>query len=133
MAKSPLDADVVTEVVRFDQPIILATRRDLAEIRPARLKVDLTGYRAGQVLARRVSTGEFEKWSAVSGASYDTVCILFESLTALDQPATGTALARVIAGGRVYTSRCIELDATARTQLGARDQTDARGVAILKF
>ena len=133
MPKSPLDAEVNTSVVRFDQPIILACRRDLAEIRPVRLALQSGGFQAGQALARVTSTGVFDKYAAVSGAAHDSNCILMDPIGLNDQPATGGALAKAIFSGRVYTSKIVGSDATFITELGGKAQTDARNISITKF
>lgn len=133
MGKTVLDANVNNEIFRKDWTSVIAKRRDLASILGARLKLDTNGYNAGQVVARRVSTGLFEKWSAVSGASYDTVSVLFEDVTADDQSATGGDLARVVVGGYVFKDKLVNYDSTAKTQMGAIEQTGADGVTIVKF
>lgn len=135
MAKSAVDAEVKNQIFRKDFSAIIAMRRDLAQLSGARLKYDASGYAAGQVLARRTSTGVFEKWSSVSGASNDTACVLFENVIAadLDSTLTGGSLARVIMGGYVYKDALVEYDANAKTALGGVEQTDATGITVVKF
>lgn len=133
MGKTVLDANVNNEIFRKDWTAIIAKRRDLASISAARMKLDQDGYNAGQVVARKVSDGLFYKWSAVSGGAYDTVSVLFEDVTADDQSATGGDLARIITAGYVYKDKLTEYDSTAKTQMGAVEQTDASGVTIVKF
>lgn len=135
MSKTAIDAEVNNQIFRTDWSAIIALRRDLAQISPVRLKYDANGYPAGQVLARRTSTGVFEKWSSVSGASYDTPCILFQNIIAADEDSTltGGALARGIMAGFVYKNALTEYDAGAKTALVAKEQTDATGITVVKF
>lgn len=133
MGKSVLDANVNNSIFRKDWGNIIAIRRDLATIMPARLVLNSGGYPAGQVVARKTSDGLFYKWSAISGGTYDSVAILFEDVTSDDQPTTGGALARVMTAGYVFKDALAEYDSTAKTQLGAKEITDARGSTIVKF
>lgn len=137
MSKSAIDAEVNNEIFRKDFSAIIALRRDLASIQPARLKFDSTGYLAGQCLARVTSTGQFGKWSAVSGLATDSPCVLFENVPSQDMGVSGTtalsggALARVIVGGYVYKNKL--LDYTGPTQLSGKEFTGADGVAVVSF
>lgn len=129
-----LDAKVNNEIFRQDQTIILALNRHLADIQPVRLAFDADGYKAGQVVARDTSSGLWEKWSAVSGDSPDSHCILFENVPVqdVDSAASGTAVARGIYGGDVYQDKCLELDSNAKTALGGRTIVN-NGDNIFKF
>lgn len=134
-----IDARYSGEIFRKNHPIILAMRRDLAVIRPARVDNISAAYSAGQVLGRDPADGLFKKWSAVSGGSYDTVCILLEDLeypeafVEGETGVTGSALGRVCTQGLVFEDKLTELDAGAKTQLGGKTQVDADGVNVLKF
>jgi hypothetical protein len=133
MSKSAIDAEVNNEIFRKDWAAIIAYRRDLASIEPVRLAYDGSGYLAGQCLARVTSTGVFHKYSAVSGGSIDTPCVLFENVTASDEDSTlsGGSLARAIFTGFVYKSKL--LDYTGASQLSGKELTDATGITVVKF
>lgn len=130
MGKSVLDAEFKTEIFRKDWPNVIAMRRQDAALQGARLKLEAGGYAAGQVVARNTSTKLFEKFSAVSGGSYDTVSVLFEDIAPFDQPTTGGALARIVTSGFVYKDVLLDYDASA---LSAREITDSSGVTVVKF
>ncbi len=117
-----LDTKVNNEIFRRDNKVILAMNRQLAKIGPVRLKFDNTnGYLAGQAVARNTSTGFWEKFSAISGSSPDSHCILFEDVAAEEfLGTTGTALARGIFGGDIYQDKCTNLDSTMKSALGGR-------------
>lgn len=132
MAKSAIDANVNTQIFRKDWPMILALKRELAQISPVRLVLSSTGYTAGQVLGTTTTPGMFDKWSNVSGTGVVS-CILFESINSSDQPATGGELARAVFSGFVYTNMLIDYNATAKSGLNARDRTDATLLQITQF
>jgi hypothetical protein len=136
------DAKFNNEIFRKDNPIVLACRRDLAAFMGARLIYNSAGYLPGQCLARKVSDGLFYKWSAVSGGTYDSPCILFDTLSDSDQlasgeglgGASGASLVRVLINAKgVYTTALIEYDAAFKTARKTVDQVDAGGVAITTF
>lgn len=135
MSKSGIDAEVNNQIFRKDFSAIIAKRRDLASIGPVRLYDDSNDYLAGEVLARITSTGVFKRWSAASGASYDSVCVLFENVLAyeFDATVTGGALARAIMGGYVYKDKLVDYDSGAKSAMAAVEQTDASGVTVVKF
>jgi len=130
-----LDAKVNTSIFRKDHPIILATNRHLATLLPVRLAYDAAGYVAGEVVGRITADGNYASY--IDGNSDGTqvaVGILFESVEAELFPSTsGTALARMIAGGEVFESKLTGLDAAAKVDLKARSIIDASGVTIMKF
>lgn len=143
MGKSAIDATVNNQVFRKDWAAIIAMKRELATIQPVRLKLDSNGYEAGQVIARVSASGggflagQFGKWSAVSGLSTDTVCVLGETITPTDEGVsgvdapTGGSLARAIMGGYVYKTKLI--DYTGASQLSGKELTDATGITVVKF
>jgi len=136
MSKSAIDAEVNNSIFRKDFAAIIALRRDLAQISPARLYNDGSDYLAGQCLVRVVSSGQFRRWSAASGLSYDTPCVLFEDVLTsnFDAAVTGGALARAImetAG--VYKSKLIDYDSNFKTAVGGREITDASAITVVKF
>lgn len=130
--KSGIDAQINQEIFRKDWPNVIAMRRELASIQPARLALVSGGYLGGQVLARNDSTGLWEKFSAASG-TYDAKGILFEDVSEEELGATGGGLARVITSGFVYTDKLVDYDSEARTDLLAKDIVDATGISVTKF
>jgi hypothetical protein len=128
--RNGLDARFEGQVFRKDHPMVLASRRDLASFRPVRLGYNADGYKAGQVLVRDPSDGYFKKYSLASGTG-ESACVLFEDVNG--ESSSGTALARGIFGGEVYTSALFDYVAGSKTLMDARDITDASGVQITKF
>lgn len=135
MSKSAIDAEINNQIFRKDYPMIIAKRRDLATIGAVRLQGDGADFIAGQAIARNTSTGKFQRYSAVSGGSFDTPCVLFESVEAyrFDSSVTGGALARAVLGGYVFGAGLIGSNGAFITALGGKTQTDATGVAVVKF
>ena len=143
------DAKFNKQIFRKDNPIILACRRDQAVFLSARILYDGDDYLPGQALVRLNTGGNsglFQRWSAASGASYDSPCVLFDQSLAVDQladfggssPVGGGAsgagvLVRVLTKALVYKSMLVEADAGFKTQLKSTDVTDAAGVTITKF
>lgn len=116
-----LDAKVNNALYRKDQTNIIAMNRQLAKLGPVRLAYDSLGYVAGQAVARDTTSGFWEKFSAVSGDTPDSHCILFEDVVSDEfKGSTGTAVARGIFGGDVYQDKCTELDSTFKSALGGR-------------
>ncbi len=116
-----LDARVNNEIFRNDQTQIIALNRHLAKLTPVRLKYDSAGYVAGQCVARNTSSGTWEKFSAISGSSPDSHCILFENVIGEEfLGTTGTAVARGIVAGDVYQDKCTNLDSTFKSALAGR-------------
>lgn len=135
MAKSAIDAEVNNSIFRKDNPIIIALRRDLAQLSPVRLAYDVLGYLPGQVLCQNTGDKLFYKYSAASG-SYPAVCVLFEPISPesqLNSAVTGNALARALFAGFVYTNLLLDYSAQAKTDLKSRDYVDAGAFQITKF
>lgn len=138
MSKSAIDAEVNNSIFRKDFPMVIALRRDLAQLSPARLHADGNDYVAGQVLARKVADGEFYRWSAVSGlpaSGTDTQCVLFETVLSSDfeSTVTGGTLARVLMSAYVFKSKLIDYVSGSSLGSGAKEQTDATGLTVVKF
>lgn len=134
MAKSAIDAEVNNQIFRKDWPAIIAMRRDLAQISPVRLKNDGNDYLAGQALARKTSDSLFYRWSAISGGTYDSPCILMETVTTdSEDNAASAALARAIFAGYVYKSKLTDYDANWKTAAVAVEKTDATQITVVKF
>jgi len=121
-----------TEVFRNDRRIIIAANRHLASIMPVVLEYDANGYKAGQVIARNTTSGLWTKYVAAGSSGTDTaVGILFNDR--LDMPASGVADGQLIIKGEVFEDKCLDLDADAKTDLGARSVVSATGDTILVF
>lgn len=136
MSKSSIDAEVNNSIFRKDYVNIIAIRRELSQLSPGRLYNDGSDYLPGQCLAREVSSGMFKRWSAVSGGTYDTPCVLFESVLTsnFDASVTGGALARVIMStAGVYKSKLVNYDSGFKTAIGAKEMTDATSITLVKF
>jgi hypothetical protein len=138
------DALFNNQIFRKDNPIILACRRDQAVFMGARVIYDSTGYLPGNCLVRVTSTGLFSKWSAASGGTYDSPCVMFDQLTNDQETAgftggvstgvSGASLVRVLTAAKgVYTANLIDYDSNFKTQLKSKDMTDAGGVGITLF
>lgn len=139
---SQQDAKFNSQIFRKDNPIILAARRDQAVFMGVRVAYDANGYLPGQALVRETSSGLFKKWSAASGGSYDSPCVLFDSASDSDQLANnggvtsgvaGSSLLRALMAAIVYTGNMIEADAGFKTALKSKDMVDAGGVGLTKF
>lgn len=136
MSKSSIDAEVNNSIFRKDYVNIIAIRRELSQLSPARLFNDGASYFPGQCLVRDTSSGQFKRWSAASGGSYDTPCVLFESVLTsnFDASVTGGALARAIMStAGVFKSKLVNYDAGFKTAIGAKEMTDATGITLVKF
>lgn len=136
-----LDARVNNQVTRNDFAIILACNRHLATLLPVRLVYTGADYVAGLVLGRVTATGYYKAYNdSNSDGSQVAAAVLFEdvkltdiSLSSPSGAASGTAIARGIFGGEVFTDKLTGLDAAAKVDLGAREIIDASSVSILKF
>lgn len=135
MSKSSIDSEVNNQIFRKDYPVVIAKRRELASLAPVRLAGDGADFIAGTAIARETSSGKFKRWTAVSGGTYDTPCVLFESVPAyqFDSAVTGGALARAVVQGYVYQGSLVGSNTQFITALGGVIQTDASQVAIVKF
>lgn len=133
---SSVDSKFSGEIFRKDHPIILAGRRDLASIKPIRVKFNAGGWPAGQVMGRVTADGEFKDYDdgAVDGSEV-AVGVLFEGIAEedFDPTGTGTVTARLIVGGEVFKTKLTGLDANGEADLNARTIIDGTGVEILKF
>lgn len=136
------DALFNSSIFRKDNPIIIAARRELAKLIGIRLAYDAAGYMPGQCLVRKVSDGLFYKFSAASGVSYDSACVLFDQVTVDQETANGggsqsgvqaSTLSRALVGGIVYKGLLLDYDANMKTALSAKDITDAGGVQMTSF
>lgn len=128
------DAGFKSEIFRKNNPIIIAANRMLARISGVRLKYDSGGYLAGTVLARKTSTGIYEKYNdSASGGVEVAKGILLDELPADEMLAASGGLGRLLYGGDVFKSALTGLDAAAETDLKARSIIDGSGTEILSF
>lgn len=121
-------------VTRFDAPAILASRRDLASLKPVELAYNAGGYAAGTVLGQVTAT---KLWKAYLAGSSDgsqfPKAILFEDAPPANFPAAGTTSQNVgIFGGEVYYDKLVGIDAGGIAALNGTTwyQNDRQ---ILKF
>ena len=86
-----IDAKFDGEIFRKDHPIILAGRRDLASIKPIRVKFRSGGYEAGRVMGRVTADGEYNIYNdaAVDGTEV-AVGVLFEAIAEEEFDPTGS-------------------------------------------
>lgn len=124
------DASYNDNIFRKDFYMIIAANRHLASFKAINTD-SVDALKPGQVMARVVSTGIFQKYSAASGVGHDSVCVLFDELSTNE--ATGTSILRAVFGGELYKSELIELDANAISEMVAKEITDGKGTEIVKF
>lgn len=124
------DASFNGQIFRKDYKQVIASNRHLASIKAIKTELEVE-LMPGQVMARDTGDGLFKKYSAVSGGSYDSVCVLLDHLT--EGEATGTSIMKAIFGGEVYNSALIDFDSNAQDDMGAKVITDALGDSIVKF
>ena len=132
---SSTDANFNGQIFRKDNPMILASRRELASIKPIKLAYDAAGYVAGQVLAFNTSTNMHCKYvNSGSNGTGTAVGILFFDVDVSDFSSSADfKIERGIVGGEVFYSLLTGIDSTAITNLGARRIKTATGNDILKF
>ena len=128
--RNGLDASFKPQVFRKSHKHVLASNRQLATIFPVRLAYDADGYEPGQVLSHNTVDDVYEKFSAASG-TYPAVAVLFDDISG--PASSGTALARGIFGGEVLKAQLVDYDATAKSNLGAKDLVPSHGTEIVKF
>lgn len=127
--KNGLDATFSGEIFRKDHPMIIASNRHLASIKPVRLAYYAAGLVAGTILARDPADGLFKKFADVP-ANPDSACVLFENIDYYD--AAETPLARGVFAGEVFAAKLVGA-APAIAALGGKIFQDATGIQTLKF
>ena len=127
-----VDARTSGEIFRKSYPNIIASNRHHATIVGARLKYLADGYKAGQLVARNTVSGLLEKYvnGAASGTGTAYGVLLFD---VKDMPSGVNLAANVAVKAEVYESKVIDLDSTAKTQLGGRSVVHADGVTVFMF
>ncbi len=136
---SNVDANFVSEVLRHDDPQIIAANRHQALFLGVRLAYDSGGYAAGDVLALNSVNGLYYQYDDGGSSGLNTaVCVLEQGVPATAFPGTGatiasSALAAAIFGGTVYYDKLGGIDANAVTDLKGRRITDVSGVNLMVF
>jgi len=138
MATTDLDMKINTEVFRKNFPIIIAVNRHQATLLPMRVEYRAADYYAGQVMAKRTSTGLFAAYAGVGGpdGTGTAVSVLFEDISnqVASAAPSGSNVARGIFAGKVWKGKLIGLDANAITNLNARTLSDSSNLGdILSF
>lgn len=134
-----VDANFASEVLRRDDPNIIAANRQQALILGVRLAYQSEGYTAGEVLALNSDDGLYYPYDDGGSSGLNTaVCVLEQSVRATDFPGTTTAiadsaLAAAIFGGVVYYDKLGGIDANGVTDLKGRRITDVSGVNLMIF
>ena len=119
------------EIFRKDHLMIFASNRHLASIKAINV-TPAEAHTPGQIMARDDGDGVFKKFSAVSGGSYTSVCVLMDEVTT-DEGDGSKAILRGIFSGELYKSALLDYNATALSDMGGKIVTDAQGDEILHF
>lgn len=127
------DAGFKSEILRKDNPIIIAANRHLAKIAGIRLAYNADGYPAGQVLARNSVTGLYAKYDDAASAVATAKGVLLDELKAEDMTSASGAVSRLLYGGEVFKDKLTGLDANGETDLSAKTIVDGSGTSILSF
>lgn len=128
-------------IFRYDQSLVIATNRQSAKLNPVRLAYSASGYSAGQVLARNTTSGYYQAYASGGASGTGTAaCILFNAHPVEDfdgTASTSTAIATGIFGGCTVFKNSLSgytgFESAIRTDLGAREITDATGTTLLSF
>jgi hypothetical protein len=129
------DAKFSGSIFRKDHPMILASRRDLASIKPIKLAYNSDGYAAGTVLAFNTSTSKYVKYVDGQANGVGTAAaILFMDVPVEDFSSSADfKVERAIFGGEVFYSLLTGIDAAGIVDLAAKRIKTATGNDILKF
>ena len=135
---SSIDVKFSGEIFRKDFPVIIASNRGSAILRPVRLRYTALGFAAGTLVSRNTTDGWFDKYVDGAASGLGTAnAILFEGHPAEDfdsTAATGSVIATAIFGGCVvYKDNLTGYDAAALADLKGVLFTDAAGVELLRF
>lgn len=138
------DAQFRSEVLRYDDAQIVATKRELALFLGVRLAYDADGYKAGHVLAKNSTSGLFSKYDPNGASGTDTAkCVLEKAVPvgAFDtttHAVSNSVLTHALFGGVLFYGKLLDdddadLDDNGVTDLGAKKIVDVSGVTLLKF
>ncbi len=134
-----VDANFASEVLRHDDPNIIAANRQQALFLGVRLAYQSAGYTAGEALALNSVDGLYYPYNDAGSSGLNTcVAILEQPVRATDFPGTtvakaDSALAAAIFGGVVYYDKIGGIDANGVTDLKGRRITDVSGVNLMIF
>jgi len=134
------DAGFDDEVIRRDDPNIIAMKRNLAVLGGVRLAYVAGGYEAGQVLGKNSVSGLWMKYND-GGSSGESTAVavlespvpeaLFPDTTA--QSASNSVVTQAIFGGIVFYDKLVGIDANGLTDLKGRRFSDVTGADLLSF
>lgn len=138
------DAQFRSEVLRYDDAQIVATKRELALFLGVRLAYNSAGYKAGTVLAKNSASGLFSKYDPNGASGTDTAkCVLEKAVAASEfddttHSVSNSVLTHAIFGGVLFYDKLTDDDAAALdddgvTDLGGKKIVDVSGVTLLKF
>ncbi len=134
------DANYQSEVLRYDDPNIIASARHLALMLGVRLAYDAAGYAAGTVLARNTTTGLYQAYDNGASSGLDAaICVLEKAVPVGDFAATtahavsNSVLTHAIFAGIVFYNKLTGIDANGVTDLGGKQMIGADGVTLLRF
>lgn len=135
---SSIDVKFSGEIFRKDFPLVIASNRASAILRPVRLRYNSGGYLAGTVISRNTTDGFYDKYVDGAASGLGTAnAILFEAHPVEDfdsTASTGSTIATGIFGGCVvYQDNLTGYDAAAGVDLNAKAFIDASGVNLLRF
>lgn len=138
------DAQFRSEVLRYDDAQIIATKRELALFLGVRLAYDSAGYKAGDVLSKNSTSGLFQKYDPDGASGTDAAKAVLEKAVAATEfddtthSVANSVLTHAIFGGVVFYAKLndtdgSDLDSNGVTDLGGRRIVDVTGVELLKF
>lgn len=135
-----VDANFNSEVIRRDDPNIIAANRQQAILLGVRLPYDASGYKAGTVLAQNTVNSMFYKYDNGGASGLDAAACVLESIVKVTDFSDTTAnsvsnsvLAVGIFGGTVFYDKLTGIDANGVTDLKGRVVSDVTGVDLLIF
>ncbi len=135
-----VDASFNSEVLRRDDPNIIAANRQQAVLLGVRLAYNASGYLAGTVLGQNSTNKMFYAYNDSGASGIDTAVCVLESIVKVTDFVDTTAnsvnnsvLAPAIFGATVFYAKLTDLDANAITDLHGRKVTDVTGTDLLIF
>ncbi len=135
-----VDANFVSEVLRRDDPNIIAANRQQAILLGVRLPYSASGYKAGTVLAQNTVNNMFYPYDNSGASGLDNAACVLESIVKVTEFADTTAnsvnnsvLGVGIFGGTVFYNKLTGIDANGVTDLKGRRVSDVTGADLLIF
>lgn len=132
---SSIDAGYNPQIFRKDNIQVISTNRQLASLLPVRVSYAASGYYAGTVLALNTTSNLYQAYVGGGASGTGTAaCILNRDINPEDFASSGDTQTSVgIFGGEVFSSVLVGYDNNAKSNLNARQITDALGTVIVKF